>query len=64
MTTRLIRQQVGPCSPYRQIKAWIDELLDMRLQMRGQDEAVREIDYQIQTAVDWLDARDAGVKCA
>ncbi|MEE9207633.1 MAG: hypothetical protein V3U67_04545 [Gemmatimonadota bacterium] len=64
MTTRLIRQQVGPCSPYRQIKAWIDELLDTRLQMHGQDEAVLEIDFQIQTAVDWLDARDSGVKCA
>lgn len=63
-TEMLVEPRAGPCDPRREIEAWIDELLDLRLEMEGNRALVAEIDHHLQRAVEWLAESEAGRLCA
>lgn len=56
--------RVGPCSPRRDIEEWIETLLAWRSQMVGFSPALDEIRYHLRSALAWLEARQAGARCA
>lgn len=63
MNATLMGAGVGPCDSPRKIREWIDELLDMRLELADQTEIVAEIDASLRQAAGWLAARRSRRGC-
>lgn len=64
MPELILKTQAGPCDSAEEIRAWIDELLELRQALADESAAVREIDHQLRRAVVWLEDREAGKRCA